>query len=314
VPEGAGSCYGRAATGARAGAIKEGSRLMKAYNGLHCLIMGMLAGVMLVAVPANGQVNSWDYDYTGYSVPSASLETVLGTMVAELDADNTGYNFGDPLDPFRNLNVISRVYEAQQAVTIGTGVNGKLIELQPGDLTFAYTLDYTGQMSGTDNSPVVDFQLYQVIIDTVYSDPPISNPAPFMSLEHVLGAAYNTAPEFNTPVFEDYPEGVTGEQTDYVPYGYQFQTSEAEFSWTTGSEVQPGSMAMVFLFARDVTYMQIGVPDGTSGEGGNILGYGEVIKNFPVLVPIPEPTSILLLAMGGAHLVRRRGRQGAMQN
>lgn len=266
-----------------------------------------LALVALAAAPAAGQVQNWSYDYTGYSAPSASLETLLGTKIAELDAAGVGFNFGGPLDPLRNLNVISQVFVADQAVNIGTGVNGSTIALQPGDYTFAYTLDYTGQIPGGGNSPINDFQLYQVIIDEVFATPWIHNPAPWVALDHVMAAGYNTAAEYNSPVLEGYPYGATGEQTDYIPFQYNFQSSEVEFAWPAGGEVQPGGKAMVFLFARDVTYMQIGVPDGSSGEGGNILGSGTGIKNFPVLVPIvPEPASLLMLAMGSACLLRRR--------
>ncbi|HSW44686.1 MAG TPA: PEP-CTERM sorting domain-containing protein, partial [Phycisphaerae bacterium] len=195
-------------------------------------------------------------------------------------------------------------------VTIGTGQNGTLIQLQPGDLTFAYTLDYTGGKIGPPESPVKDFQLYRVIIDEVISATPINNPGPFMALGNVLGGAYNTASGFNPKPFVAFPNGFTGEEIDFpLPEeGGPFQTSEAQFSWPSNQQIMPGDKVMALMFCRDVTWMEIGSASGGTGEGGNVLGAGVELKNFPVLIPVltPEPATGLLIVLGTGILCRRR--------
>ena len=253
-----------------------------------------------------GGVTNFYYDYLGYNAPSSSL-SVLGQQVAHLDAAAAGFNFGSPVDPFCNLNVISDVYQATQAVTIGTGVNGASIVLQPGDLTFAYTIDYTGEDAVVPQNAIKDFQLFRVIVDSVFSTPAVSNPGPFIALENINGAAYNTAAEFNGQSFVAYSAGVTGKNTDYIPT-FNVQQSRVQFSWPSDHPVNTGEKAMAFIFCHDVTYMEIGSDDGSTGEGGNVIGTsGAALKNFPVLIPVvPEPASLLTLVLGGTLLCRRR--------
>lgn len=272
----------------------------------------LLLGVAAPAVDA--QVTNWDYDFTGWQPPEPpeELEAWLGPGVGDpLDAKAYGYpGFGvPPNDPLRNFNLISQVFQADHEVTIGTGENGTEIVLHPGDYTFAYTLDYTGETGGEPEASIWSFQLYRVIQDRVFHDPPILNPGPFMALDEIKAGGYYTASGFEGPAFKSYPEGVTGEECDYVP-DYDFQTSEVEFLWDASDQVEPRSQAMVFLFTTpDIEIMQIGwnPVDGYTGEGGVVLG-GDA-RDIPVLVPaVPEPGSILLLLLGGTLLLTRRGR------
>jgi hypothetical protein len=265
----------------------------------------VLVVVLALASATYGQVSNWEYDFTGYNAPVADMETLLGPKIDELDAVATGFSFGGSEGPFRNLNVISQVFRADQVISIGIGENGTNITLQPGDLTFAYTLDYIDSPIGPAQSPVNDFQLFRVVIDDVFSSPPISNPGQQIALNNILAGAYNTAPEFSGPAFEAYPQGFTGEETDYVPT-YNFQTSEAEFSYPGTDQVDPGSKAMALLFARDVTIMRIGWDGVSTGEGGNVIGGGSALDDIPVLIPIiPEPTTGLLL-LAGAMLLKSK--------
>jgi hypothetical protein len=236
------------------------------------------------------------------------METIFGPKVAELDAKAYGFDFGGGLDPYRNLNIISQVFKAEEEVTIGIGEGGENIVIPEGGYTYAYTLDYSAAGGLEDGSNVNDFQLYRVILDNVFNG--ISNPGPFVALDQVIGGAYNTAPEFNGPAFEPYDDGFTGQELDYVPYGTDFQSSEAEFSWPGDDQVRPGTKAMALMFCTPVVQdMQIGWDsvEGDTGEGGNVIGGGAELKGIPVLVPvIPEPGSVLLLAMGATWLLRRR--------
>ena len=284
------------------------------------LLSGALAAVL--ALCAGGAALADSIDFTGYAVGSPDLEATLGPKVAELDAVAYGFSFGAVgLDPYRNLNIISQVYQADHAVVVGTGVNGTEISLQPGDLTFAYTLDYSVLSDGVGNSPVNDFQLYRVIDDQYFNM--VSNPGPWMALDAIIAGAYNTAAEFGggagTPAFEPYPNGLTCEEIDAVG----FQTDEVEFAWPTDDQVDPGMKAMVFMFLPANTGIWqigwgsadgLGVDDlsarqliGETGEGGNVVGGGSRVKGIPILVPVPEPVSMVVLTLGAmACLLRRR--------
>jgi len=253
-----------------------------------------------LSAPAVGQITNWVYDFKGYSAPSADMETLFGPKVAELDAKAYGFSFGGTQDPFRNLNIISQVFKADEEVTIGIGENGTNIVIPKGGYTYAYTLDYSTLSGIATNSPVNDFQLYRVVH---------MNPGLFVALDQVIGGAYNTAPEFNGPAFEAYPEGFTGEEYDF---GSAFSTSEAEFSWPNDDQVDPGTKAMVLMFCTPVVQpMQIGWDsvEGYSGtgEGGDIIGGSATLGEIPVLVPVvPEPGTVLLLTIGTTCLLRRR--------
>jgi len=272
-----------------------------------------LIALVVIAVPGIA-MGEWVYDepayeFVGYNAPSASMETLLGPNIKHLSAKDAGFSFGGPTAPLRNLNVISDVYKYQSdtPLTIGTGQLGTEIVLRKGDLTFAYTLDYTAEWGGGQESSVKDFQLWRLVLDSgifVPPEEPVSNPGPQIALYNILGGAYNTAPGFNGQSFEAYANGITG-MLDDEPEVYQ--ASYTEFSWPADHKVAPRSKAMGLIFCHDVTYMQIGVADGSTGEGGNVIASGAQVKNFPVLIPVvPEPASLLTLILGGTMLCRRK--------
>jgi hypothetical protein len=284
-----------------------------------------------------GTIN-YEYDFLGYDCASAAMETTFGTKIAELDAEAYGFDFsdGDPSSGLRNLNVISQVFVATQTVNLGTCVRGKEIVLNPGDYTFAYTLDYSVLEGLAANSDIWNFQLYRVIQDDFINY--ISNPGPFMALAEIddKGGAYNTNAEFGsgagTPpllVGDDLasppiPHGLTGEEIDMDIGGSLFQSSEVEFSWDANDLIDPGMKAMVLVFTGpDVELWQIGwgsqsgqsLPTlaerqavGETGEGANVIGgAGSQLDNIPVIVPVvPEPGMVLLISCGVFLLRRRR--------
>ena len=284
--------------------------------------------VLAVALYAVGSVQAgtveFDYEFTGYSVAPADLESTFGVKVGELDAAAYGFDFsgGDTGHGFRNLNIISQVFEATQAVTIGTGQNGTPIELQPGDHTFAYTLDYTNVSGFLGNSAVRDFQLVRIVVGAA------SNPGPMMALGQIAAGGYNTDSAFGggagTPPFQNYPNGFDGTEWDF---GATFLSGQAEYDW--GADlVLPEDKAMVFMFTSpDVDVWQIGwgsengqgkdtLPErqaiGDTGEGGSVIGGGSTVPgNIPLLIPVPEPASLLTFLVAGYSffLTRRRKRR-----
>lgn len=266
------------------------------------------AALLAASIPAFGQTTNWEYDYAAYSAPSSDLEVLFGTKVAELDAKASGYNFGTAMDPLRDLNVISQVFQADQATTIGTGVNGSTIELQPGDYTFTYTLDHTQLTAGAQRAPLKDFQLYRVVINEVFASPPINNPGPQMALDEVMGGGYNTAPEYAGLPLQSYPLGFTGEEKDLILLSDKYVTTEAEYSFDEANQFQPGTKIMFMMFCTsNVQPYQMGwnPVDGDTGEGANVTG-GATLEGIPVIVPVvPEPASSLLFVLAAGLLCRR---------
>ena len=268
------------------------------------------AGAVVGGVlPAAAEVY-WEgpFDFTPYNAPTANMVSLLGPRIEQLDAKAAGFNFGDFTNPHRNFNCISEIYQADREITIGTGVNGTPIVLQPGDLTFAYTLDYTGTKPGVDQTALTDFQLARIILDGVFQETLVDNPGPHIALENVIAGGYNTATGFNGKALKAYDDGIRGEISDWREDDIDYASSMVQFSWPMAAQLLPGEKAMVFLFCKDVTYMQIGVADGSTYEGGNMLGGGTGPQFFPVLIPVvPEPASLVMLALGGMILHRRRG-------
>jgi hypothetical protein len=274
----------------------------------------LCVGAVLVGVCSATAEVYWEgpFDFTPYNAPTANLETMLGPRIQQLDAKAAGFDFGNFMNPFRNFNCISEVYQADRQITIGTGVNGTSIVMQPGDLTFAYTLDYTGTIPGVDQTALTDFQLARIILDDhLFRDALVDNPGPHIALEYIIAGGYNTntASGFNAKALKDYDEGIRGEISDWRDVEIPYASTMVQFSWPMSDQLMPGEKAMVFLFCHDVTYMQIGVADGSTYEGGNALGGGTGPQFFPVLipVPVPEPMSLAMLALGGVMLHRRRG-------
>ena len=182
--------------------------------------------VAVVGLATQAHATNTEYDFTGYAVSSGDMVTVLGTKVAELDAAAYGYDFGAFNETFRNLNIITEVYQATQTVVIGVGEGGNPITLNPGDYTFAYRLDYSPIPGVGLNSPVNDFQLFRVVDDQFFNF--LSNPGPNIAFGELAAGAYNTDAEFGagagTPSFEAYPAGVTGEELGFAG----FVTGEVE--------------------------------------------------------------------------------------
>ena len=275
--------------------------------------------VVIVAVLSVSMIaQATDYDYTGYD-PGAPLEGVFGTKIAELNARDYGYSFGGFNDNHRNFNLISQVFVATQAVTIGTGVGGQQIQLSPGDYTFAYTLDYSQQFGGLVQSPVNDFQLFRKV-DDQYIDF-VSNPGPNIALESIQAGGYNTGVGFTGTT--DPIDGISSISTVFPG----FETGEVQFSWPNDGQADPNTMAMVFLFCSDVQVWQMGWGSENGGslatmaerfaigdtyEGGNIFGAGGEASYIPVLIPvIPEPTSSLILLLGMSPLLKWRRKTAA---
>ena len=280
-------------------------------------IKGLCIIWVLIPAVAGAATINWNYDSAGYDADPAQMQAIFGTKVDELDAAGTGFNFGGPLDPYRNLNIITTVYQATQTVNIGLGESGMQITLQPNDYTFAYTLDYTGTVNTVTNKNIWSFQLYRVIIDEWFNG--ISNPGPFMALDEVIAGAYNTTSvvPYDTPPFIPYDpnpvnaSGVTGEEIDSFIGGFgAFQSSEAEFTWDVNDSVLGTTKAMVLLFTTpDVQIMRIGWDNGDTGEGANVFGGGGALDGIPVLVPVvPEPVTFGMLVLGGSFLLNRRRR------
>ncbi len=271
--------------------------------------------LVLAVGSAEGTQTDFTYDFTGYSVSPAVLETVFGPKVAELDAQVEGYDFGGALDALRNLNLITQVFQvpAGPGVSIGIGEGGSSIEVPGGGYVFAYTLDYTGTLGGVTQSPINDLKLLRLIESPALLGG-ISNPGPFMALDEITGSVYNTAPlpgaPSGTPPFEAYPDGVTGVELDYADYsGFgPFRSSELDLEWPGTGQINPGTTAMGLVFTTsNVQIGQIGVGTGDSGEGAEVFGGGTGLVGIPALVPIiPEPASVLTLMLGAAFLARRR--------
>ncbi len=290
---------------------------------IHCFSVVVLASVLMMAGSAAAQTTNYAYDFTGYNVDPADMETVFGPKVAEVDAGGVGYSFGAGLDAFRNLNLISQVFRIQQDVVIGNGSLGQIVA-PAGGYVFAYTLDYTGTSNGVPESPVDDLKLLHLMERPgIFPGGAISNPGDFAALTEIVGAAYNTfnlpgrnlpnvVPPGPTPPFELYPAGVDGVENNYADFaGFgPFMSSEIDFEWPgAGTRVNPGTTAMALLFTTpDVQIWQIGVGTGDSGEGAEVFGGGEGLDGIPALIPVvPEPASGLVLLLGGGlFLLKRR--------
>ena len=317
--------------GVRVGSSMEGWHIqgkeipMYYFMKLRCtkVLIALVVSLGLLSV-VQGAVVDYDFDFTAKSTPEGSLEATFGTKVAELDAVAYGFDFsgGDPEHGLRNLNIISQVFVATQQVTIGTGVNGMEIELQPGDYTFAYTLDYSNAFGFLGNSAVRDLQLARNV-----ALGGTSNPGQMMALGEVIAGGYNTDPGYGaagagTPPLQDYPAGFSGTIWDLGP---TFLTGKVEYDWGS-DDVMPETKSMVFMFASsNVSVWQVGWGSengegksllaerqaiGDTGEGGSVIGGGSTVPgNIPVLVPvIPEPVSLVSFLLIGNIFFLTRGR------
>ncbi len=297
------------------------------YNNvkLQCTKEKLVSLMVVLALSAVAQGALIDYDFAGYSVSEASMEATFGTKVAELNAKTYGFDFsgGNPEHGFRNLNIISQVYVATQAVNVGTGVDGTPINLQPGDYTFAYTLDYSQLFYGFmyPNSAVSDLQLARIA-----ALGPTSNPGEMIAFDAIVAGGYNTNSDFGggsgTPPLQAPPAGFSGELLDFGP---TFLTGKVEYDWGS-SVVMPGDKAMVMIFVSgDVDVWQVGWGSenghgkstlserqaiGDTGEGGSVIGGGQTVPgNIPVLVPVvPEPVSMSALVFGSIVILTKRRR------
>jgi len=293
-----------------------------------CLAAALVAWAFL-CLPAQAAWIQTSLDYAPVDVASGAMESVFGPQVDELDAAAYGFNFqfkrddagagyDDPMHGFRNLNVISQVFVADHQVTVGVGSGGSTIELQPGDYTFAYTLDYTDLDLILPDSAVQDFQ----ILRTVFSDEiQADNPGARMAVDLLIGGAYNTAAEYGdsgagTPALLDYPDGMGSESMDTATLA----ADKLEYDWGSAT-VDPETTAMVLLFCSpDIDIWQVGWGSedgqglanpvdreavGATGEGGSVVGGGESIPDsIPLLIPVvPEPATLVILAAGGLILI-----------
>ncbi|MFW6155016.1 MAG: PEP-CTERM sorting domain-containing protein [Planctomycetota bacterium] len=262
------------------------------------------------------------FDPVAVDVAPGAMEATFGPKTAELDAKAYGFNFlyagdgqDDPFHGHRNLNVITEVFVADQPVAVGGVV------LQPGDFTFAYTLDYS-QLDGlVSDSAVQDFQILRTVVGI---NPSTDNPGPRMAIDAILGGGTNIDAAFGggggTAPLEAYPDGMVCEAVDYST----LVVDMLEYSWDA-ELVAPETLAMVLLFTSPVEIRQVGwgsqhgqaVSDpalrdaiGPTAEGGGTIGGGQSIPDsIPVLIPaVPEPATLALLALGGAVAGRRRRR------
>jgi hypothetical protein len=287
----------------------------------------MVGAALVVVFVCQAAQATIPYEYTDVSAASGSMESVFGTKVAELDASAYGFNFlfrrdgmgvgyDDPFHGHRNLNVITEVFVATQAISLGTGSGGSPIELQPGDYTFAYTLDYATVDNIFPDSAVRDFQILRTLLGV---SPPVANPGPNMAMGAISAGAYNTNLEFGNGAGTAPIQSMAGEALDFGV----FVADSVEYDWGANL-VNPQSKAMVLMFTSpDVQVWQVGWGSqggqslatmaqrqavGHTGEGGGTLGGGEAIPDsIPVLIPvIPEPATLALVIGGALALVRRR--------
>jgi hypothetical protein len=234
-------------------------------------------------------------DYKDFNAPAADLTTLFGPKVASLDAVNDlGFDFsaGQGLvGKYRNLNVISEVYQAAAPINIGTGVGGNPIELAVGDYTYAYTLDYTAGTFGSLEAPINDFSTIRT---------PLGAPGQSYADSELIGGGYNTAADFDTVPLND----LLLFDYNIVPDGYDY--TFLQYYFPSVGQVLPGDKVMLFLFAtQNTTWFQAG--GSGFGEGGSIIGGSANLDDIPVLVPVvPEPATALMSGLLGLALLRRR--------
>lgn len=265
---------------------------------------------MIVALPAMlagsavAATTGYPFDYTGGAyTPSQIAAGAFGTKVAELDARTAGFSFGGFDDPFGGLNVISEVFQTDQPISIGTGVNGTDITVPAGGYTFVYTLDFTVSGFGINTGEIEDFQLFRVVN---YAPLGILG-RPAIPMGEIVGGAYNQASPFQGDALNSYPEGLFGEVSDFNDMGMDVVLNQLEYDWPFAARLQFGEKAMVMLFCSpDVTVERIGYDNGFTNDGANIFGNGS-LADIPALVPgyIPEPMTMMVLVCGSVGLLRR---------
>lgn len=237
-------------------------------------------------------------DYAPYDAPASQLTALFGPNVASLDAKNdAAFDFSEGqglLGQFRNLNIISNVYQADAPITIGLGVNGSNIELDVGDYTYAYTIDYSMNNGAAPESPIKDLQTIRVpSLDFGFPND--------YAVSEIIGAGYNSnATDFTPLPLDSYPGGA--EVAQHIPG----TLTNVEFSYPSIAQVQPRDKVMVFLFVTEDTIWRQSGGLGF-GDGGSVIGGGQGLDDIPVLMPVvPEPATAVLGGLVALVLLRRR--------
>ncbi|MEM6751122.1 MAG: PEP-CTERM sorting domain-containing protein [Planctomycetota bacterium] len=233
------------------------------------------------------------------SIADLAGSGLLGAQIAELDAVAEGFTgFGSGIDPFRNLNLITKVFVNDTGGSVDLGG----VTLLPGDFTYAYIRDFTGTTNGVANGTADDFQINRVVGPTFGGDtgPTLTDAEAF-----IFSAGYSTGGgdfAFDSSAITEFVPGAVDQLQAQGDPAEQLVQDEAD---------------AYFLFVRGpVTPFRIGFnsADGVEAVGTTFPGNGatiESINQIPTLIPnlIPEPASALMLSAAalGALARRRRG-------
>ncbi|MEM7681640.1 MAG: PEP-CTERM sorting domain-containing protein [Planctomycetota bacterium] len=260
-----------------------------------------LTAAALVAAPAlAGPLATPEVNVTIADLAGSGL---LGTQIAELDAVAEGFtDFGGGVDPFRNLNLVTKVFVNDTGGSIDLGP----VTLLPGDFTYAYIRDFTSTANGVANGTADDFQINRVVGAGFAGD---TGPTLGDVESLVVSAGYSVGDDGSGGDAFAFDSSAI---TIFVPGAIdQLQAQGA-----SGEQLVQGEADAYFLFIRgDVTPFRIGFnsSDGVEAIGTSFAGNGatiESINGIPTLIPVlvPEPaTTGLLLAAGFMTIRRRRG-------